>query len=79
MSEPQAISVYAVGAQVDVGGIRAVVTAVIIREAGHVTYEVVWWKDGSRNCVMVEAWEVEVRETSRLTIGFLPPNRHAAG
>lgn len=48
-----------VGAQVTIdGNVSARVTAVVIREH-ELAYECVWWAEGSRNCMVIEAWEIQ--------------------
>lgn len=65
------LTVHPIGTEVPFGGSTATVTGINIRgsRSDHVSYELVWWSNGSRNCAWVEA--VELRPASpALKIGF---------
>ena len=54
------VTAYAIGTEVELYGHGAavLVTAVTLREGGKLTYEVVWWSNGSRCLAWVEACEL---------------------
>jgi hypothetical protein len=73
------LEVLAIGAAVHIGPaagthpdpIAAMVTAVTIRAAGQVVYEVVWWDGRSRHCEWVQPCEITTDGPARMmTIGF---------
>lgn len=58
-AERGTIDVIAAGSQVTIdGNVSGHVSAVIVREHD-VAYECIWWRDGNRNCAVLEAWEVQ--------------------
>lgn len=65
------LTVHPIGSEVVFGGLPAKVTGINIRGAksDHVTYELVWWANGSRNCQWVEAVEIQPPKPT-LEIGF---------
>lgn len=70
------VEVWAPGTKVLIadGEIPATVTAVLIRESGKITYEVVWWDKRSRICQWFENMEVvQYKEACRNNVGFFPP------
>ena len=70
------VEVFQVGCPVVIGDdVRALVTAVCIREKCHITYEVTWWDGNSHECKWLEQFEVARAEGSAsVRIGFMPSN-----
>lgn len=63
------LSLYEIGAEVNIGGVIAKITAATVREKEKVTYEVVWWDGPIRHCQWIEECEIRV-EPSRVQVGF---------